>query len=319
MSKARSSTDNVSAISIFVTVGESVSLTSAARKLQMSVSGVSKAVSRLEDRLRVRLLNRTSRRITLTHEGAAYFKRCRQVLLDLEEAEATIAQGQSQPRGQLRVLVPRALGKKIIIPAMMRFLEQYPDISVDLVLDARSLNLEEEGIDVALRYGAAADSLLVGRKLCRVSYVVCASPDYIRRNGEPKTLEDIRRYRCINYVIPGTGRYRQWNFRQDGSTVSLDIEGALNVNDMGALADAAIIGAGLAYLPDFMVVDHIEAGELKIVLQDWVYEGEWIYMVYPRRRYASPRFRVFSDFIRELLPATPRWQSKMLNQTHSGA
>jgi DNA-binding transcriptional LysR family regulator len=141
MSKVRSPIDNISAISIFVAVGESASLASAARKLQMSVSGFSKAVSRLEDRLRVRLLNRTSRRITLTQEGAAYFMRCRQVLLDLEEAEATIAQVQSQPRGRLRVLVPRALGKKIVIPAMTHFLEQYPNISVDLTLDARSLNL----------------------------------------------------------------------------------------------------------------------------------------------------------------------------------
>jgi LysR family transcriptional regulator, regulator for bpeEF and oprC len=267
--------------------------------------------------LRVRLLNRTSRRVTLTQEGAAYFMRCRQVLLDLEEAEATIAQVQSQPRGRLRVLVPRALGKKILIPAMTRFLEQYPDISVDLMLDARSLNLEEEGIDVALRYGAPADSLLVGRKLCRVSYRVCASPDYVRRNGEPKSLDEIRRYRCINYVIPGTGHYRQWKFRQDGNAISLNVEGAVNVNDMGALVDAALIGTGLAYLPDFMIADHIDAGELKVVLGDWVYEGDWIYMVYPRRRYFSPRFRVFSDFIRGLLPATPRWQGKILHQTHS--
>jgi LysR family transcriptional regulator for bpeEF and oprC len=314
MSRVRSSTDNLSAIAIFVTVGESVSLTSAAQKLQMSVSGVSKAVSRLEEKLRVRLLNRTSRRITLTHEGSAYFQRCRQVLLDLEEAEATIAQTQSQPRGRLRMLVPRALGKKIVIPAMKRFLEQYPDIAVDLVLDARSLNLEEEGIDIALRYGRPADSLLVARKLCRVQYLVCASPDYIRGNGEPQTLDDIRRCRCINYIVPGTGRYRHWNFFGDGNTISMDIEGAINVNDMGALADAALNGTGLAYLPDFMVNDHIDAGELKQVLPEWLYQGEWIYMVYPRRRYFSPRFRVFSDFIRELLPPSPLWQKKALHQ-----
>lgn len=317
MSKIRSRIDNISAISIFVAVGESASLTVAARKLQMSVSGVSKAVSRLEDRLRVRLLNRTSRRITLTHEGAAYFMRCRQVLLDLEEAEVTIAQGQSQPRGRLRVLVPRALGKKIIIPAMTRFLEQYPDISVDLILDARPLNLEEEGIDVALRYGAPADSLLVVRKLCRVKYLVCASPDFIRRNGEPQSLDDIRRFHCINYVIPGSGHYRQWRFRLGGSATSLDVDGAFNVNDMGALADAALIGTGLAYLPEFMVADHIAAGELKIVLGDLAYEGDWIYMIYPRRRYFSPRFRVFTDFIRGALPETPRWQRTVLHQIRS--
>lgn len=311
MAKVRGSTDSLSAIAIFVAVGESASLTAAAQKLQMSVSGVSKAVSRLEDKLRVRLVNRTSRRITLTHEGSAYFKRCRQVLLDLDEAEATIAQAQSQPRGRLRVLVPRALGKHVLLPAMMRFLEQYPDISVDLVLDARSLNLEEEGIDVALRYGRPADSLLIARKLCRVNYLVCASPDFIRRHGEPRTLEDIRRYRCINYIVPGTGRYRQWNFSRESEPVSLDIEGSLNVNDMGALADAAIIGSGLAYLPDFMVVGEVTAGRLKVVLPDWQFPGDWLYMVYPRRRYFSPRFRVFSDFIRALLAPTAPWQHKL--------
>jgi LysR family transcriptional regulator, regulator for bpeEF and oprC len=146
---------------------------------------------------------------------------------------------------------------------------------------------------------------LVARKLCRVSYLLCASPDFIRRNGEPRTLEDICRYRCINYVVPGTGRYRQWNFLRDGEAISLDIEGALNMNDMGALADAAAIGSGLAYLPDFMVVDPVEAGKLRIVLPDWAFPGDWIYMVYPRRRYFSPRFRVFSDFIQTLLGPTP--------------
>src|SRR5258706_3352513 len=158
MSNSRNVTDNLAAISIFVTVGTSTSFTAAAQKLQMSVSGVSKAVSRLEDRLRVRLLNRTSRCINLTDEGAAYFDRCRQILLDLEEAEAAITDGQSQPRGRLRVQFPRALGKKVAMPAIAQFLERYPEIAVDVVLDARSLNLEEEGIDIALRYGPPDDS-----------------------------------------------------------------------------------------------------------------------------------------------------------------
>src|SRR5262249_5385508 len=136
MSSVRTSADNLSAISIFVTVGESTSLTSAAQKLQMSVSGVSKAISRLENNLRTRLLNRTSPRIALSDEGSAYFHRCRQVLFDLEEGETAITQVQSQPGGRLRLLVPRALGKKIVIPAMVDFLERYPDIFVDVVLDA---------------------------------------------------------------------------------------------------------------------------------------------------------------------------------------
>jgi LysR family transcriptional regulator, regulator for bpeEF and oprC len=315
MSRVRTSADNLSAISIFVTVGESTSLTSAAQKLQMSVSGVSKAISRLENNLRTRLLHRTSRRIALTEEGNAYFQRCRQILFDLEDAETTIAQVQSQPRGRLRLLVPRALGKKIVIPAMVEFLERYPDIFVDIVLDARTLNLEEEGFDIALRYGRPADSLLVARRLCQVTYLVCASPDYVRAHGEPRMPEDLHSHRCINYTVPGTGRYRQWHFNREGKPMSLDIEAALNVNDMGALADAAVTGTGVAYLPDFMVVDHIESGALKVLLPDWVYSGQSLYAVYPRRAYMSPRFRVFFEFLRKLFPAAPWWQRKIMLRT----
>jgi LysR family transcriptional regulator, regulator for bpeEF and oprC len=209
MSSTKSSPENLTAISTFVCVGESTSLTAAAQKLQMSVSGVSKAVSRLEDRLRVRLLNRTSRSISLTDEGMAYFERCRQILSELEEAEAEIAEVQAQPRGRLRVQLPRALGKKIVVPALPLFLEKYPDIAVDVVLDARFLNLEEEGIDIALRYGVPPDSPLVARKLCCVYYVACASPDYVRRCGEPLTPQDLFQHRCINYLTPQDSRYRR--------------------------------------------------------------------------------------------------------------
>jgi LysR family transcriptional regulator, regulator for bpeEF and oprC len=311
MSNGRAAAENLSAISIFVTVGSSVSFTAAAQKLQMSVSGVSKAVSRLEARLGARLLHRTSRRITLTDEGAAYFTRCQQILHDLDEAEAMVAQARSLPRGRVRVQLPRGLGKKIVVPAMAGFLERYPEVSVDILLDTMSLNLEEEGIDVAVRYGEPADSLLVARKLCSVSYVACASPDYLRHNGTPKTIDDLRHHRLINYIVPGTGRYRQWNFSVGGKTVSLDVTGALNIIDMGAIADAAVSGAGLAYLPDFMVFDHVAAGELKIVLSDVAYKGDSIYMVYLRRRHASPRLQVFIDFLRELLSERQAWQAAL--------
>jgi LysR family transcriptional regulator for bpeEF and oprC len=312
MSNSRTATDNLSAISIFVTVGGSVSFTSAAQKLQMSVSGVSKAVSRLEARLGARLLNRTSRRITLTDEGAAYFTRCQQILHDLDEAEAMVAQARGLPRGRVRVQLPRGLGKKIVVPAMASFLERFPEVSVDIVLDAMSLNLEEEGIDIAVRYGEPTDSLLVARKLCSVSYIVCASPAYLKRNGEPKTIDDLRHHRLINYIVPGTGRYRQWKFNVDGKTVSLDIAGSLNIIDMGAVTDAAVSGAGVAYLPDFMTFDHIAAGDLKVVLPQHVYEGDSIYMVYLRRRHASPRLQAFLDFLHDLLSETPARRFSLL-------
>jgi LysR family transcriptional regulator, regulator for bpeEF and oprC len=314
MSKVKHSSENLSAISTFVCVAESTSFTAAAQKLQMSVSGVSKAISRLEDRLRVRLLNRTSRRITLTDEGSAYFERCRQILLDLEDVEAAITDGRSKPRGRIRVQFPRALGKKVAIPTIARFIERFPEVAVDVILDARSLNLEEEGIDVALRYGLPPQaSPLIARQLCCVHYIACASPDYVARYGEPTKPEELAGFQCVNYVTPNGGRYREWKFARDGVAKSYAISGALNANDMGALADAAANGAGIAYLPDFIAADYIERRELRVLLRDFIFEGDPIYVVYPRRRYFSPRVRVFLDFLRELFPPMPRWSQTVLH------
>jgi LysR family transcriptional regulator for bpeEF and oprC len=313
MSNGKHSAESLSAISTFVCVAESTSFTAAAQKMGMSVSGVSKAVSRLEERLQVRLINRTSRCISLTDEGTDYFERCRQILLDLEEAEAAITEGLAKPRGRMRVQFPRALGKKIVMPAITSFLDRYPEISLDMVLDARPLNLEEEGIDVALRYGRPDDtSTLIARRLCCVYYVPCASASYIERFGRPTNPSDLSRFRCINYVTVTAGRYRQWNFPSDDDVVSLSVPSVLNVNDMSALVEAAVTGAGIAYLPDFIVADHCSTGELKIVLPDLIFEGQPIYIVYRRRRYLPPRVRVFLDFLRDLLPTVPKWTQTVL-------
>lgn len=313
MSKHKLSAESMSALSIFVCVAESATFTAAAQKMEMSVSGVSKAVSRLEERLQVRLVNRTSRCISLTDEGTDFFERCRQIFFDLEEAEAAISEGQTNPRGRIRVQIPRALGKKIILPATTDFLDRYSEISLDVVLEARPLNLEEEGIDVALRYGAPDDTTaLIARRLCCVYYVPCASASYIERYGRPSDLSDLGRFRCINYVTATAGRYRQWNFPSNGEIVSLAVASALNVNDMSALLEATVSGAGIAYLPDFVIADHCATGELKIVLPDLIFEGQPIYMVYRRRRYLPPRIRVFLDFLRGLVPMVPPWSQTIL-------
>ena len=307
MSNFKNSPENLTAISTFVCVGESASLTAAAHKLQISVSGVSKAISRLEDRLRVRLVNRTSRSISLTDEGAVYFERCRQILTDLEEAEARITGSQSEPRGRLRLQMPRALGKKIVLPALTSLLDSYPELVLDVTLDTRPLNIEEEGIDIALRYGIEQGSLLVAKRLARVFYVACCAPSYVRRHGEPSTPPDLFGHRCINYITSADGRYRRWNFLERKTVVSLTFPSVLNVNDMEALTEAAIQGAGIAYLPDFMVADHVAAGSLKVLLPAYMYEGDSVVMVYPRRRFPSSRSRVVRDFLSKLLPEHPPW------------
>lgn len=304
----RSPAENLSAIAIFVCVGQSTSFTSAARGLRMTASGVSKAISRLEERLGVRLVNRTTRSINLTDEGTIYLERCRQILAEIDDAEAAIVQSQSQPRGRIRVQLPRGIGRKVIVPALARFYERYPEVVVDVFLDGRFLNLAEEGIDVALRFGEPEDSAYVARKLCRVKYGVCASPDYLHRYGEPKTPDDLFRHRCVTYLSPQTGRHRPWELRRNKEKLTVKLSGSLNVNEVGALFDAAVAGVGLAYLPDFMIADAVASKTIEPVMLDYVYEGARLRMLYSPSRHLPARLRAFIDFIRELLPSEPPWR-----------
>lgn len=314
MGKSRSSADRLGPIATFVCVGESASFTDAAKKLQMTVSGVSRAISRLEERLQVRLLNRTARSTSLTDEGSCYFERCKQVLLDLERAESEIANSKSQPRGRLRLLLPRALGRQVVLPGLVSFHEQYPEVHVDAILDGRSLNLEEEGIDIALRYGVPANSPLVGRRLCPVFYLACASPNYLRKYGPPRSISDLDRHRLIGQVIAQDGRCRPWHFDENGTTRSVTIASAININDMSAVADAAANGAGIAYLADFLAADYLRSGSLIVVLNEFIFEGVPIYLAHPRRRHIPARLRVLRDFLRRLLPSTTPWGEIALAQ-----
>jgi LysR family transcriptional regulator for bpeEF and oprC len=298
-------------------VAENASFAAAAQKLGITVSGVSRAISRLEEELQARLLNRTSRSLSLTSEGVSYYRRCRQVLQDLQEAEQEILSARSLPSGPLRIQAPRALGKHVVVPALAEFSARYPEITLDVILDGRSLNLEEEGIDVALRYGMPADSPLVGRKLCPVHYVACASPAYLAEHGAPQSPDDIASHRLIGHVMSEGAAYRRWYFSRNGITRSIAVASAISVNDMSSVADAATHGAGIAYLADFIAADHISAGRLQAVLVDHIFEGPPIYMAYPRRRHALPRERVLHSFLRSLFPPAPFWGQVVLAQRRS--
>jgi LysR family transcriptional regulator for bpeEF and oprC len=314
MQREASSVGKLGAIETFVCVAESISFTAAAKKLKLTVSGVSRSISRLEEELQATLLNRTSRSISLTDEGATYYRRCKQILHDLQQAEHEITNARSGPRGQLRIQLPRALGKQVVVPALARFCIRYPEIRLEVILDGRSLNLEEEGIDVALRYGMAADSPLVGRKLCPVHYVACAAPSYLAEHGVPQSLDDISRHRLIGHVMSEDAAYRRWYFTKNGITRSIAVASIMNVNDMSSVADAASEGAGIAYLTDFVAAEHISAGRLQAVLVDHIFEGPPIYMAYARRRHASPRIRVLHDFLKDVLPPCPSWGRVVLAQ-----
>ncbi len=302
--------DSLHAISIFVRIAETKSFTKAAKLLGISTSGVSKSLTRLEERLGVRLANRTTRSVSLTDDGATFFERCRQILGDLEDAETVVTRRQTKPRGRLRVQLPVGFGLKVIAPFLAQFAEQCPELVVDVEFSDRISDLAEEGIDAVVRIGPTGDTRLVARKLCDLRYVTVASPDYIARHGEPKTPDDLQRHRCLGFYIPQTNRYRDWGFDSAGQHHSKSISGYLNMNSGQALLDATIAGAGIATMATFMACDAVRAGLLRIVLREYVPPtGPLIWVCYLERRHLSLRIRAFVDFLTTHIPLSSSWDT----------
>ena len=302
--------DSLHAILFFVRVAEAKSFTKAAKRLGISASGVSKSLTRLEERLGVRLVNRTTRSVSLTDDGATFFERCRQILGELEDAETAVARGQTKPRGRLRVQLPVGFGLKVIAPFLAQFAESYPGLVVDVEFSDRVADLAEEGIDAVVRIGHPGDNRIVARKLCDIRYVTVASPGYIARYGDPRTPEDLERHRCLGFHIPQTNRYRDWNFASAGQRRSKSISGNLNMNSGQALLNAAISGAGIAAVATFMASDAVRAGMLRIVLSEYVpLAGPPIWVGYLERRHLASRIRAFVDFLTQHVPPSSSWDA----------
>lgn len=301
--------DTMQGISLFVRVAEARSFTAAARKLGITPSGASKAVTRLEDRLGVRLVNRTTRSVSLTDDGTAFYERCRQILGELEDAEAAVTRRRTKPRGRLRVQMPVGFGQRILVPLLARFVELYPELVIDAELSDRDPDLADEGLDAAVRIGDLGDARLVARRLCDLRFVTVASPQYLERRGEPRTPDDLERHRCLVYYLPHTHRYREWHFSADGVPYSRTFAGSLNLNNSQALLDAAIAGAGVANVSTFIAYDAIRAGMLKVILRDYIGVGPAVWVVYLQRRHLSPRVQAFVDFLATRIPSLPAWDA----------
>lgn len=293
--------DKFNDINIFVRSAQTRSFSVAAQQLGMSPSAVSKAVMRLEESLGIRLMNRTTRKITLTDDGAAFYERCRQILGELEEAELQVTRSQATPTGTLRVDITSELGRLRIIPALPKFLSRYPDLKLDISLSNRITDLIEEGIDAVVRIGVGPDSSLIMHGLGTARFIVCAAPNYLRRSGIPQTLEDIKHHNCISFVSPWTGRVFDWQFQQDGQEIRLPVEGNLCLNNGESILDVALAGVGLVQIYNYIASEAIARGKLKPVLEKYVAPGSPISVVYPQKRHLSAKIRAFVDFMSELM------------------
>lgn len=295
--------NSFSDIVVFVRVVEAHSFVAAAQTLGMSPSAISKAVSRLEERLGARLLNRTTRSLSLTDHGSSFYDRCREALAQLEQAESEVSDSRGVPRGKLRVDVPVSLGRRLLVPALPRFIQQHPELTVHMSMNDRVVDLVQEGIDAALRVGNLSDSSLIARKVGQFRGVTCASPEFIERVGEPLSPADLKPEHCIAMFKLGTNQTREWLFRKNGVEETVRPNAPLSFSDPESAVIAAVSGAGFVRALDFTVEAQIASGLLKPVLEDWN-EGAWwaVSVVYPQHRQPTAKIRAFIEFCLTLFP-----------------
>ena len=299
--------ENLADIAVFVRVVERGSFTLAAEDLGLSRAVVSKYLSRLEERLGARLLNRTTRRLALTEAGATLFEASRGAHERIDEAESALARFQQSPRGRLRVSAPMSFGILHLGPALADFSRRFPDVTLDVSLDDRFVNLVAEGIDVAVRIGTLTDSSLVARRLGITRAVACASPGYLAEHGEPQSPEELASHDGLIYSYLASGNV--WRFTtRDGREIPVAIAGPLRVNNGIVLAEAAIAGRGVLLSPSFYVAPMLRDGRLKRILADYRLPELGIYAVYPQREHVPPKVRVFIDYLAARFGRKPDWE-----------
>jgi DNA-binding transcriptional LysR family regulator len=291
-------------ITVFARIVGTGSLSAAARDLGMSPAVVSRRLAALEGRLGVRLVNRTTRSLHLTDEGAAYYETCNRVLADIEEADAAVSAGRAEARGVLRVALPAAFGHQHVAPLIPKFAELYPAVQLALSLSDRTVNLVEEGFDLAVRIADLADSSLAARKLAPNRRVVCASPAYLARHGEPRTPDDLPKHNCLS-----TDFTMNWDYRdQDGTPGSVRVSGRYACDNWEVLREWALAGLGIAMKSTWDVRRHLEDRSLVSLLPGYTFASDVaIYAVYPHRRYLPAKTRAFIEFLAESFGPEPYW------------
>ncbi len=288
--------DRFLAITAFVKVVETGSFARAADRLDTSVSSVSRHVSDLEAHLDARLLNRTTRRLSLTESGRIFHERCVLLLADLEEAEESANAETVKPRGTLRLTASITFGERHLAPAIAEFVTRYPAMRLDVELSDRAVDLVDEGFDIAVRIGAIGTQNLVGRRIGSTSVVCCAAPSYLARHGEPRAPEDLAKHACLTYEYSSFGNV--WPFRdREGRERNVRVDGPVHANNGRFLMALAIEATGIACEPDFIVGPDVRAGRLTPILTEFLPPPAPIYVVYPSRRHLSAKVRAFSDFL----------------------
>ena len=299
--------DSLTSMKVFGTIVETGSFASAARRLNLSRAVVTKHVAALEDRLAVRLIERTTRKLSVTEAGARYYARCAQILADVEDAEREAAQATVVPRGTLRISAPHTFARMHVAPFLAEFQQRYPEVALELDLSDRFVDMLEEGFDLAIRIAdGLPESTLVARRLAVCRFVVCGSPAYFARHGAPQVPDDLARHPCLGYTL--SAREHNWVFAcEDEHRHVVEVTGSLRSNSGDLLRAAAIGGAGVARLPTFYVGEDLRAGRLQAVLTDYRVQDHAIYAVYPSRKHLTAKVKAFIDLLSERYGTEPYW------------
>ena len=286
-------------ISEFVYVAEYESFTRAAKELGISTAQVSRQISALEKRLNIKLLYRTTRKVSLTEEGRVFYQHCRGVIDDLDAAEQAVSNLQTKPQGRIKLTAPVTYGEQQLLPLINDFMVQYRDIEVTAFLSNQKIDLIEGGYDLAIRIGKLSDSTMMAKKLSHRTNFVCASPAYLEKYGVPYSLVDLRQHNCLL----GTRDY--WHFIENNKDadkeINLRVSGSVQYNSGHSLVDAALKSLGIVQLPDYYVQKHLASGALVSVLDNYREPEEGIWAIYPHNRHLSPKIRVLVDYLAERL------------------
>ncbi|MGX1164146.1 DNA-binding transcriptional LysR family regulator [Bradyrhizobium sp. USDA 372] len=296
--------DRLSGISVFVQVADSGSFARASEQLGLTRSAVGKTIARLEERLGVRLFNRTTRAQSLTDEGQSFYERCQRILADIQAAEAALGGSDRSPTGVLRVSAPVLLGRLCVAPILVGLTRRHPSMELDLRFADHLVDLVEERIDLAVRIGPLPDRAgLIARSLDAFDMVVCAAPTYLAMRGCPSDLSELPSHDCLPYARRG-GRAEPWRFAtKDGAVIEFAVGGRIRLDDLEAVAEAAVDGAGIACLPTWLVDSRLQSGQLVRVLNDHRALGNSVYAVWSQAAHAPSRVRVAVNELRQCMPA----------------
>jgi DNA-binding transcriptional LysR family regulator len=298
--------DIATAMRVFTAVVDSGSFVGAADKLSVSPGMVTRYVAQLEAHLGVRLLHRTTRKLSLTEEGSDYYQRSLQIIASIEDAELSATKGRVDPHGILRITMASSLGLGHLDRAIADYLQRHPNIEVDLMTSERMVDLVDEGFDLALRVTKEITPGLVARRIAPVSIIACASPEYLEAYGSPKSPEDLAGHNCLLY--PLAMFHNKWRFCLDGVEQFVPVKGNLRVNNGNILVSAALAGMGIIYEPDFHVAKYVKRGRLVQILKEWETVELSLFAVYANRQFLPLKVRSFIDFLVDYFGPQPYWR-----------